>query len=267
MKLFAFTIDLEADYAGFVDKYEIFKDLDKVEKLLSSLDDLGVKITAFTVGKVFETFPDVIKLFEKYNSEFEVHSYSHDFKNPDSELEIIKGKKAYMDYFKKEPLGYRAPRGMISPAGIKNLEKHGFLYDTSIFPSYFPNPFRYLFYDNQVHYCNDSKLLEIPISTVSPLRILLSISYIKLFGVDFFINMSRRFSLPDIICFDTHLHDYITNDISYNGLSRFWQMIYSRNMNDGLDYCIKYLKYVQSQGYRFCHMSEIYDLYIKDGRR
>ncbi|NIM15611.1 MAG: hypothetical protein GTO45_26840, partial [Candidatus Aminicenantes bacterium] len=50
---------LEADYAGCVDGYEIFKDLDEIDRFLSSLDDLGVKLTAFTVGRVFEMFPDV----------------------------------------------------------------------------------------------------------------------------------------------------------------------------------------------------------------
>lgn len=259
MKLFAFTIDLESDYGGVVNQYEIFKDPVKIEDLLSILNSLDVKITVFAVGEIFELFPHVIKLFEKYDCEFEPHSYSHNFDSPDSEPEIEKGKSAYFDYFKKYPKGYRAPRGKISDPGIKLLEKHGFLYDSSIFPSYFPDPFRYLFSNKQVHYYGDSKIMEIPITSVSPFRLTLSISYIKLLGVNFFTALS----LPDVICFGSHLHDYIINENSFNKLPFFWKLIYGRNKLKGIDYCKKFMEHVKQKGYRFCYMSEIYNSHKK----
>jgi len=261
LKLFAFTLDLEADYGGVVNQYEIFKELNKIEEVLSKLSSLGVKITVFTVGEIFELFPDIIKIFEKYNCEFEPHSYSHNFNSPDSEYEIEKTKMAYFDYFKKYPIGYRAPRGKISDAGIKLLEKHGFLYDSSIFPSYFPNPFRYLFSNKQIHYFGDSKIMEIPFTSVTPFRLTLSISYIKLLGVNFF----RKLSLPDVVCFGSHLHDFIHNENSFNKLPLFWKLIYSRNKLNGIDCCIKFLKHVKQQGYKFCYMSEIYNLHKRCG--
>lgn len=261
MKLFAFTLDLEADYAGCVNNYGIFKSLDKIGEVLSALDSLDVKTTVFTVCNLFKSCPEVIKLFEKYNCEFEAHSYSHDFNHPDSKYEIENAKKSYFDYFKKNPIGYRAPRGKISPSGIKLLEKNGFLYDTSVFPSYFPNPFRYLFNNRKIHYYNDSKILEIPLTVITPLRLTLSISYIKLLGIDFFIKSSKLFTLPDIICFDSHLHDFIHIDSSFNKLPIYWRFIYGRNKLRGLDYCIKYLKHIHDQGYKFCYLSEIYNLH------
>lgn len=251
MKFFAFTLDLESDYAGFVDKNEILNDLEGIENLLSALTSIGVKITAYTVGKLFESHPEVIRLFEKYNCEFEAHSYEHDFNNPDTESEIKKVKEAYFTYFGKYPIGYRSPRGIISGSGIKNLEKHGFLYDSSIFPSYFPNPFRYLFSEKQIHFHKGSSVMEIPFSSITPLRLTLSISYIKLFGIDFFIKCSQLFSLPDIVCFDSHLHDFIINERSFNELSSFWKLIYGRNKYKGTDHCIQYLKFIKEKGYKF----------------
>ncbi len=109
MKLFAFTIDLEADLGGVVNQYNIFKELDKIEEVLATLNSSGVKITAFVVCEILQLFPDLIKLFQKYGCEFEPHSYSHNFNSPDSDSEIENSKTAYFNYFQTYPKGYRAP--------------------------------------------------------------------------------------------------------------------------------------------------------------
>jgi peptidoglycan/xylan/chitin deacetylase (PgdA/CDA1 family) len=255
LKLFAFTLDLEAEYGGVLNNYEIFNNHEQIEKVLSTLDSLGVKTTVFIVGKIFELFPDVIGLFQKYNCEFEIHSYSHSFNSPDTEFEIEQSKLAYLNYFGKPPTGYRAPRGKISHAGFSLLKKHGFLYDSSIFPSYFPNPFRYLFCNKQAHYYNDSEIMEIPFTSVSPFRLILSVSYLKFIGINFFMAQS----LPDIICFDSHLHDMIVNKSSFGKLPWIWKLVYSRNKYKGMDYCVQFLKAVKEKGYQFCYMSELYN--------
>lgn len=261
MKLFAFTIDLETDYAGCTDDYSIFKDLKQIESVLDLLSSFNVKITVFTVGSIFETFPEVIKLFENYNCEFEAHSYSHDFMRPDSEKEIKKSREAFFNYFKEYPRGYRAPRGNISSDGIKMLEKHGFLYDSSITPAFFPNPFRYLFHKKQIHYLDGTNIMEIPITPVSPLRLTLSISYIKMIGIDLYIKLSDLTEMPDTLCFNSHLHDFIIKENSLNKLFPLWRLLYGINKYKGMEFCEKYLEFIQKKGYRFCYMSEIYNLH------
>jgi hypothetical protein len=260
LKLFAFTIDLEAEHAGIVDQYEIFKDHTRIEDFLSAIQSTGVKITAFTVGEIFELFPDVIRIFKKYDCEFEAHSYSHDIKGPDSEEEIQKARSAFFNYFGKYPIGYRAPQGRISKSGIKALEKHGFLYDSSIFPSYYPNPFKYLFSNRKVHFHSGSKIMEIPLTSITPFRLTLNIAYIKLFGLNFIMELCKLFTLPDVICFNSHLHDFIHEEASYNKLPSFWKFIFARNKYQGIDFCVKFLEFIKQQGYRFCYMSELYEL-------
>ncbi len=257
LKLFAFTLDLESDYAGNMEEYGVINDLAAIDQLLSTLHSLNVKITVFVVGKLIELHPEVINVFEKYNCEFEAHSYSHDFNNPDSEIEIIKSREAYYKYFGKYPRGYRAPRGLISDSGINYLEKQGFLYDSSIFPSYFPDPFKYIFSNKEAHYYNNSKIMEIPLTVVSPLRLTLSISYIKLFGIDLF----KKLAPPNFICFDSHLTDFIVNEKSFDKLPAIWKLIYSRNKYKGIELCVNYIEHIKQNGYRFCYMSEIYDFH------
>jgi peptidoglycan/xylan/chitin deacetylase (PgdA/CDA1 family) len=226
-----------------------------VEELLYTLNSFGVKATVFTVGEIFELFPNVIKVFEKYDCEFEAHSYSHNFNSPDSEPEIEKARTAFFNYFQTHPKGYRAPRGKISDSGIRLLEKHGFLYDSSIIPSYFPNPFKYLLSNKDVHYCKGSHIMEMPFTSLSPFRLTLSISYIKLLGVNFY----TKLSLPDVVCFGSHMHDFIINDGSYDKLPLIWKLIYSRNKHLGTELCMKFLEHVKQKGYTFCYMSDIYD--------
>ena len=261
MKLFAFTIDLETDYAGCMENSSIFRDLKQIEEVLSTLSSLNVKITVFTVGNILETFPEVIKLFEKHNCEFEAHSYSHNFKHPDSEYEIKKSREAFYNYFKEYPRGYRAPRGDISNDGIKMLEKHGFLYDSSITPAFFPNPFRYLFHKKKAHYIDGTNIMEIPVTPVSPLRLASSMSYIKMIGIDLFIKLSNLTEMPDTICFGSHLHDFIIKENSLNKLFPLWKLLYGINKHKGMEFCEKYLNFIQEQGYKFCFMSEIYNLH------
>lgn len=260
-KLFAFTLDLEAEYTCSVDGYELFKDYAGIEKILSMLWSHGVKTTVFLPGIIIEQFPDVIKIFEKYGCEFEAHSYSHDCGKPDTKDEIEKSREVYFEYFGRYPTGYRAPQGRISSSGIKALEEQGFLYDSSVFPSYFPNPFKYLFCRRDIHYYRDSKLMEIPLTSITPFRLTLNIGYIKLFGIDFYIKLCELFSMPDTICINSHLHDFIHSEVSFGKLSPAWQFIFGRNKHMGMEYSVKFLEFIRQKGYRFCYMSEIFNLY------
>lgn len=263
MKLFAFTLDLEPEYGGSVGQHEIFRDHAKIEDLLLTLQSLDVKTTVFTVGKLFEQSPEVIELFERYHCEFEAHSFSHDPTRPDSEFEIQKTKDAFWRYFNRNPIGYRAPEGRITAAGIELLEKHGFLYDSSIFPSYFPNPLRYLFSNRNIHYHKDSNIMEIPFTSITPFRLTLNIAYIKLLGLGLYKRFCQVFRLPEAICFNAHLHDFIVIESSYRKLSPFWKFVYGRNKFRGVEHCVDFLQFMRRKGYRFCFMSELYEAYRK----
>jgi hypothetical protein len=262
-KLFSFTLDLEAEYGGVRDQNNLLRNPQAIIQFLDMLSALDVKITVFTVGSIIGSFPEIIKIFESYDCEFEAHSYSHDLKNADSETEIEKAKLTYFNYFRKNPQGYRAPQGRISNSGIQLLGKHGYLYDSSLFPSYFPNPFRYLFKKRYPHYPKGSHILEIPITSISPLRLTLSVSYLKLFGLSFYIKLSEFFGLPEVICFESHLHDFIVDEDSFEKLPLFWKLIYRRNKFRGIEYTMEFLRYAQNKGYRFSYMSDIYSLYKK----
>ncbi len=258
-RTFAMTLDLESDFSGALrDEYSLLLRLDTVEHLLDRLKDRNVKLSVFAVGELLEKFPEMIELFVRYGAEFHCHSYSHDPAAPDSEEEIRRSRDVFIRYFGRPPEGYRAPDGRISPQGIGFLERHGFKFDASVFPSYYPNPLKYLFRNPQVHYVRDSGLVEIPNTPISPLRIMLSLSYVKLLGIGVYRGMLRWSRLPDTAVFGSHLHDFITEGQALGKMSRFWRFIYRRNQDKGLIFLEKILDYFCAKGYDFVYISEIY---------
>ncbi len=256
-KKLGFTLDLESDYAGCIDRYGIFRSPGRIQELLEFLDARGIKTTVFAVGSLFKEYPDIIRLFERFQCEFEVHSYSHPVRGGDDEQEIVRAREAYYAYFKRYPRGYRAPRGQISEKAVSVLSQLGFEYDSSIFPSYFPNPGKYLFCKRGIHRHRGSGLLEIPLTSITPMRLTLSVSYMKLLGFGFYRAMFAAFPLPDFICFDSHLHDFIVDPDSYGRLSPAWKFVYGRNKHKGLEFCAKFLDYASGAGYSPCFLSEI----------
>ena len=209
------------------------------------------------VGEIFARFPHIVKIFQRYECEFEIHSYTH---NPRARVaeEMTLAHQAYCNYFHANPSGFRAPQGRLAPEMVAAMQALGIRYDSSIFPSYYPNPARYLFMKRSPHRIKGTHLIEIPLTSITPLRITLSLSYLKLLGMKTFLLFFRMFQLPETICFNIHLHDFIVNEDSYAQLSPFWKFVYGRNKYAGLDFFESFLGFIKTKGYNFCFVSDIY---------
>jgi peptidoglycan/xylan/chitin deacetylase (PgdA/CDA1 family) len=113
-------------------------------KILETLDEAGVKGTFFVPGWTAENWTDRVEMILKSGHEVAHHSYSHrwidpDF--PDQEVEEMeKGLEALKRTVGVVPKGYRSPAGETSDTMIRLLQKHGFLYDSSLMADI--NPYR-----------------------------------------------------------------------------------------------------------------------------
>lgn len=261
-RLFCLTMDLEATVSGILETdYSILKNPAPIEAFLDVLEKKGVPLTVFVVGEILERFPLIIDCFRRRKCEFHCHSHTHNPKAPDSADEIASCRDAFERTFGISPLGYRAPQGRISREGIHNLEKQGFLFDSSVFPSYYPNPFRYLLRNRSPHRIKGSRLLEIPFTAVSPFRITLSISWIKLLGWPVYHNLLRISRLPRELVFGTHLHDFFLTHQQLRRLPLFWRFIYSRNHGKGITLLHRALDFFNRQDVEFATMSAVYQRY------
>lgn len=142
----ALSIDLEFWHtAELVRKYAPAQKedhvLEAIDPLLELLAKYNVEATFFVLGILAEKYPEVVKKIYEGGHEIASHGYSHktlydlDISSFDDEIE--KSVNILRSITGENPLGFRAPTFSINNStkwAFEILEKHGFEYDSSIFP-------------------------------------------------------------------------------------------------------------------------------------
>ena len=251
------TLDLENDWYFDDPEYDhlTFEYIDEYIEMVKSLD---VPVTFFVVGRTIERYPDVIdKLDRELDCEFHLHSYQHDTtKSYDFRTEVRAGKEAFEAHFGYEPTGYRAPQGNIDPEEFAILEEEGFVFDSSIFPSFRPGV--YSNFDKPLApYIAEGTdaLVEVPIAVTPGTRIPVCQSYLKLLGRSY-LTYLKYAPLPDPLAFNTHLQDFFRTD-SHDRLEQPKRAIMTRNMDDSLELFSKAIEQIRARGYEFRTMTEL----------
>jgi peptidoglycan/xylan/chitin deacetylase (PgdA/CDA1 family) len=248
------TLDLEPDHAGRLAPAYTAWEKGRVGALLGVLGGHAAPLSAFVVGSALESGPAVIDQFLEAGTDFHLHSYSHDLSRPDAQEEIVRGQAAFAARFGRPAEGYRAPEGRISPEGLARLEAEGFLFDSSLFPSVWPHP-RYFTKPRAPHVPAGRSILEIPISTLGPARIIVSLSWMKLFGWSAYRRLLEG-PLPDPLVFDMHLHDLWPLE-SKHALRPPWSWLYARNASAGLGILDAFLSLLKARGAAFTTMTAL----------
>jgi peptidoglycan/xylan/chitin deacetylase (PgdA/CDA1 family) len=249
------TLDLEPDYSGRLEPVYASWDEGGLETLLDVLRRFDARLTVFVVGECLQARPEAVRRLADAGAEIHLHSHSHNLACPDSLEEIQNGVRAFETFFGYRPRGYRAPEGRISPAGWSRLESEGFLFDSSVFPSFWPAP-RYLLFRPEPFRPAGTHLWELPISTLSPFRFIVSLSWMKLMGFPLYRALLERASWPEPLVFDMHLHDLVQTE-SYGRLGPVWRAIYGRNRLEGLKILEGFLELVVRKGARFRTLGEV----------
>jgi peptidoglycan/xylan/chitin deacetylase (PgdA/CDA1 family) len=251
----AITLDLEPDHAGRAEPCYDGWEPRRVAELLALLKRYQAPLTIFVVGESLSARPETIALFREAGAEFHLHSYSHNLAEPDSLDQIRRGTDAFAKVFGAAPLGYRAPEGRISEAGWQRLEAEGFRFDSSIFPSFWPRP-RYLQYTPAPFVPAGTRLLELPISTVTRARLIVSLSWFKLLGFAAYRRTLESALLPEPLVFDMHLHD-LWRLPAFDRLPQPWRTIYGRNQASGFPILEEFLALLTKRGAAFTTLGAV----------
>jgi len=129
--------------------------------ILDLLDKHHVKATFFCTVTFAENIPDLIERIILSGHELASHGYYHSDFKPEH---LLQSKLKLEALSGKAVTGYRMARMM--PVDEKEIEKAGYIYNTSINPTYLPG--RYNNFDISRTFFKKGKVLQIPAS-VSPI--------------------------------------------------------------------------------------------------
>jgi peptidoglycan/xylan/chitin deacetylase (PgdA/CDA1 family) len=267
-KIVCLTLDVEHDFGTLLTN-PTFDGLRNIPLLVDVLKEKNIPLTCYVQGSLFERYGQDIRYLSNLEVEYQPHSYSHPRpQTMDFEWEIKKSKEAYLEFFGKEPIGYRSPDGYINgDQYYETLVLNGFKYDSSVFPSFRPGRFNHLHHPVNPYYECDKQITEFPFSVLSQnVRIPISLSYMKLFGITF-LKLLEVCSFPNLVIFDFHLHDlsYLSSfdEISIqNRLPAYqkalFKRIYLTKGDQGFAILNRFIETLQKKGYEFLKVEDVF---------
>ncbi|MFC1974503.1 polysaccharide deacetylase family protein [Chloroflexota bacterium] len=266
-KVACLTLDVEQDYGELLEEPS-YEGLGRISDLVGFFKKRDIPLTCFVQGSLFETHPAEIEKLSALDAEFELHSYSHPgLRGASTEIEIEKGKEAYHKFLGRDPVGYRAPMGVIGRGDYEILASQGFRFDSSVFPSLRPNAFNNLGLPTKPYLVNQFQIVEFPFSVFSSvIRIPIALSYIKLLGKPYFYSL-KTFPLPGLIVFDFHLHDlFRLNSANKILLDKFpflyrrvFKRIYCGEKVNGVHILDEFIKILKKRNYTFLKLIDVYE--------
>lgn len=151
-----------------------FRITESVGKILNILRKHHTRATFFVLGWIAERFPNLVLKIKSEGHEIASHGYAHEvlcrLTERELEKDILRSKRILEEITGDQIIGYRAPRFSIVNWLPSLLCRHGFLYDSSLFPSTFIKHYGKV----RVQKLNDNisigrfynGLLEVPIATL-----------------------------------------------------------------------------------------------------
>lgn len=257
-KLACLTLDFENDFGDRIGRSSIIEtQANKINEFSDYLKKEEVPISLFLVAQMLEQNSEVRDLVKNIGSDLHSHSYSHNTKKHNFEYEINKSTEIINKYLDINPLGYRAPQGVINEEFLDILIKNNYKFSSSIFPSY-----RYSKFNNLklpiVPFQWKNGLVEIPLAVIPRLRLIYSLSYIKLLGIDLYKLLSSTFGLSNIVVINTHLHDIFYSEESFGKLNGIPKMAWNIRKLRGKEYLKSVIKILKKEGYSFISITELY---------
>jgi peptidoglycan/xylan/chitin deacetylase (PgdA/CDA1 family) len=257
-KLACMTLDYEMDYGDRIDACNIFQDAQQLDALEQMFSRLQVPISAFIRTDLLSRYPESYGLIKRLAQDYHCHSHTHNVKHFDSVSEISQTAEAFERAFGYRAKGYRAPQGVLYPGDIALIKEYGFEFSSSVFPSYRPGKFNNLRMPEQP-FVYENEILELPFSVVPKLRYTISLSYLKLLGFPMSKLLFSIFGMPNIIVFDSHLHDFIVNAESYARLPLHLRMAWGVNKRSGPRYFEQFVSLLKEKEYKFVTMTQLYE--------
>src|SRR6202142_4062563 len=262
-KIAFITLDVESDFHDPTGRIRLFEEDALFNRYVNIIKKHGVKVTAFLVTSLIQKHGDSYRrLQEQIPVEFAIHSHLHDMQNPCSRADIEEAFHTFRAFTGINPNGYRAPVGQITREGLQTLFDLGFRYDSSIYPSYRPGRLGY----NNLHLPVEpfrvrheaQAIIEIPFATLHGLRLVFSLSYVKLFGWTTYDWLMKIFPPPNQMAVLSHPYDHYFHLLPET--TDGWEKpLMQRNAESAFELLEKMIIFLHKAGYEFEYMSGLCD--------
>ena len=104
--------------------------------LLDLFDRRRVRCTFFVLGEIATWYPDLVREIARRGHEIGCHGMHHvdmTVLGPETfEAQLAQATAMLADLTGRRPIGYRAPNLVYAPWATRILERHGYLYDTTV---------------------------------------------------------------------------------------------------------------------------------------
>ena len=259
-KVACVTLDYETDYGDRIGAFNILRHhREEIDRLAERFAELEVPVSAFIRTDLLDEEPGALGAVRSFATDFHCHSHTHATHGFDSEREIATTAETFERRFGAAPRGYRAPQGVLNEGDLDLLLEHGFEFSSSVFPSYRPGKFNHLSMPT-VPFLYENDLLELPLAVVPGIRYTISLSYLKLIGLGASRLLFSTFGLPELLVFDSHLHDFIVCEESLARLPAKVRIPWSVNKGAGVRYFERFVDLLRRRGYELLSISELAEL-------
>ena len=284
------------------DKYPSYFDI-FIPHILDILDELQLKITFFIVGKDTESEENrkYLKMLTERGHEVGNHSYYHEswlqsYSYEEIENEIIAAEDAIVNATGQKPKGFRGPGFSWSFDLLKVLQRRGYLFDASTFPTYL-GPLARMYYFSKsglskeekkarkelfgkfsegfrklkpyyFHLGGDRKIMEIPVTTMPIFKLPFHLSYLLYISNISTGLMKLYLSIAISLCKLTRTPiSFLLHPLDIIGGDKINQLAFFPGMDikteDKMNVCKTVLKKMK-HNYKIVPMSEL--MYKKNGQ-
>jgi len=256
------SLDLEEDHAGLSGEMG-YEGLPVLPEIVERLNKLGVPLTVFVSGNFLENKGKSLDSLRSL--EFHSHGYRHPDLNEARQPAVRrqnmeKGLNTFEAFFKRTPVGYRAPYGILETSDLNYLHERGIRFDSSVFPCFHVSGMR-PWLTSQPKYYPDIKMVEFPISSLFALRVPYSFSYMNLLGLTPYKLFSNLGGLPNPLILNFHLHDFMHTS-SADRMSGFFKSVYGhKDFETSWKMFETWLRFLKDKGVAFQGMESVYRSY------
>lgn len=258
-----FTLDYELDYGGRARACDTMENVKGHRALRELLDRFEAPLSAFVQTSILSEYEKALPVLQSLATEVHSHSHTHASEGFDSRYELETSLGVLEKTFRQDQYGYRAPFGKLYDGDIDLIQSLGYAFDSSVFPSFRPGKFNHLRASIEPTRWSNG-LLELPFGVLPQVRLILGISYMKLFGPWLYRGLMPFTGLPRVLMFYGHMHDYFPTP-AVEGFSPLLRRAFARNAERPLEITASFLSLLKARGYRFVTVNQLASALASEG--